>query len=137
MDHPHKLVFTLRIPIRWGDMDAMGHVNNTVYFRYAEQARIEWIESLGFPARQEHDQSPVIVNASCTFLIPLTYPGTVEVRTYTGSAGRSSLPTFFDLRPLGDDRVHAEGAAKIVWTNPASGKSIPLPDVMRRLAADQ
>ncbi len=137
MDHPRKLVFTLRIPIRWGDMDAMGHVNNTVYFRYAEQARIEWMESLGFPASLAHDESPVIVNASCTFLIPLTYPGTVEVRMYAGRAGRSSLPTYFDMRPLGDDKVFAEGAAKIVWTNPASGKSVPLPDAMRQLAADE
>jgi len=137
MDHPRKLVFTTRIPIRWGDMDAMGHVNNTVYFRYAEQARIEWLESLGFPAGQVRDESPVIVNASCTFMVPLTYPGTVEVRMYAGRAGRSSLSTYFDLRPLGEDKVYAEGAAKIVWTNPASGKSVPLPDAMRQLAADE
>ena len=135
MDQPRKLVFTSHIPIRWGDMDAMGHVNNTVYFRYAEQVRIEWLESLGFPASKACEQSPVIVNASCTFLLPLTYPGTVEVRMYTGHAGRSSLPTYFDMRPLGDEKIYAEGAAKIIWMNPGIGKSIPLPDVMRRLAA--
>ncbi|MEK7737291.1 MAG: acyl-CoA thioesterase, partial [Pseudomonadota bacterium] len=88
MDHPRKLVFTTRIPIRWGDMDAMGHVNNTVYFRSAEQARIEWMDALGFPAGLVRDESPVIVNASCTFLLQLTYPGTVEVRMYAGRAGR-------------------------------------------------
>ena len=137
MDHPRKLVFTTLIPIRWGDMDAMGHVNNTVYFRYAEQARIEWMDALGFPAGLVRDESPVIVNASCTFLLPLTYPGTVEVRMYAGRAGRSSLATYFDMRPLGDERIYAEGAAKIVWTNPASGKSVPLPDAMRRLASDE
>ena len=136
MDHPRKLVFTSCLPIRWGDMDAMGHVNNTVYFRYAEQVRIEWLESLGFSTGQARDQSPVIVNASCTFLIPLTYPGTIEVRMYTGHAGRSSLPTYFDMRPRGDEKIYAEGAAKIIWMNPGTGKSIPLPDAMRRLAAD-
>jgi len=41
-----KLVHVERIPIRWGDMDAMGHVNNTVYFRYMEQARISWFDAL-------------------------------------------------------------------------------------------
>lgn len=136
MEHPRKLVFTTRIPIRWGDMDAMGHVNNTVYFRYAEQARIEWLATLGFPAGHQRDESPVIINASCTFQIPLTYPGTVEVRMYTGNAGRSSLPTYFDMRPLGEERIYAEGAAKMVWMNPSTGKSIPLPDRMRGLAAD-
>lgn len=46
-----KHVYTVVMPIRWGDMDAMGHVNNTVYFQYLEQARIEWLRRLGAAAR--------------------------------------------------------------------------------------
>ena len=46
MSEHKKLVHTERIPVRWGDMDAMGHVNNTVYFRYMEQTRICWFEKL-------------------------------------------------------------------------------------------
>lgn len=46
-----KWVHTTLIPIRWGDMDAYGHVNNTVYFRYMEQARVEWIEAMRIPVR--------------------------------------------------------------------------------------
>ena len=42
-----KLVHQMVIPIRWGDMDAMGHVNNTVYFRYLETVRIDWFRSIG------------------------------------------------------------------------------------------
>ncbi|MDB5909191.1 MAG: acyl-CoA thioesterase [Massilia sp.] len=42
-----KLVGAMPMPIRWGDMDAMGHVNNTVYFRYFEQARISWFDEIG------------------------------------------------------------------------------------------
>ena len=125
------LVFELEIPIRWGDMDAMGHVNNTVYFRYMEQARIEWFDSLGFDTGQHAQEGPVIVNASCTFLLPLVYPGAVEVRMYLGQPGRSSLPTHYELRRSGDDTLYAHGDAKIVWINPASGRSIPLPDNMR------
>lgn len=41
-----KLVFEMTIPIRWGDMDAMNHVNNTIYFRYLESCRIEWMRSI-------------------------------------------------------------------------------------------
>ena len=44
-----KLVHTLQMPIRWGDMDAMGHVNNTLYFRYLETARIAWFAT-GLPS---------------------------------------------------------------------------------------
>jgi len=127
-----KLVHTTHIPIRWGDMDAMGHVNNTVYFRYAEQARIEWMTSLGLFAGRVAG-APVIINASCSFLIPFTYPGTVLLSTYLAAPGRSSVNSYFEMRLVGEDRLYAEGAAKIVWTNPATGKSIPLPDALKML----
>lgn len=136
MEHKRKLIYTTTLPIRWGDMDAMNHVNNTVYFRYMEQARIEWLESLGYATGQHAGEGPVIVNASCTFLIPLTYPGRVEVRMYAGHPGRSSLPTHYELRLAGEDRLYAQGDAKMVWINPASGRSIPLPERMRKLAEE-
>ncbi|MDD5297907.1 MAG: thioesterase family protein [Rhodocyclaceae bacterium] len=132
-DTPHRLIHVCRIPIRWGDMDAYGHVNNTVYFRYAEQARIEWLEDAGYGAGASQDEGPVIVNASCTFLIPMSYPGTVELKTYVGHIGRSSFATYYEMRIEGDERLFADGAAKVVWMSPRTGKSVPLPDILRRL----
>lgn len=136
METRRKLAHVTQMPIRWGDMDAMGHVNNTIYFRYVEQARIEWMQSLGVGTSQTADEGPVIVNASCTFIIPLTYPGTVEVRTFVGHPGRSSLPTHYEIRRVGEETLYAEGSAKIVWINPQTGKSIPLPERMRQLASE-
>lgn len=133
MEHPHQLVHVTRMPVRWGDMDPLGHVNNTVYFRFAEQARIEWLASLGYGVSVTTDSGPVIVNASCTFLRPITYPAMVEVRTLVGKPGRSSIPTFFEMRCEGDDGLYAEGASKMVWWNPQTGKSLPLPDNIRVL----
>jgi acyl-CoA thioester hydrolase len=132
MQHKHRLlVHTSRQPIRWGDMDALGHVNNTVYFRYMEQARIEWLFGL-YPERSAFGRTgPVIVNASCTFLEPLVYPGEVEVRMYLGDAGRSSVGTSYDL--LREGRIVAEGAAKVVWVDFATGRSAPLPDIIAAL----
>lgn len=134
MEHKRKLIYATILPIRWGDMDAMNHVNNTVYFRYMEQARIEWLESLGYGTGQHNEEGPVIVNASCTYLVPLVYPGNVEVRMLIGHPGRSSLPTHYELRLQGNEKLYATGDAKMVWINPASGRSIPLPDNMRALA---
>lgn len=134
VEHFRQPVLTTIIPIRWGDMDALGHVNNTVYFRYMEQARIEWFESLGYNTGQNAREGPVIVNASCTFLVPLVYPGNIEVRMYLGQPGRSSLPTHYELRLAGSDTLYAHGDAKVVWIDPASGRSISLPDNMRTLA---
>lgn len=130
MEHKKKLIHVTTMPIRWGDMDAYGHVNNTVYFRYMEQARVEWIEEMQVPVRLGGD-GPVIINASCTFLIPMNYPGTVEVRTYVGAIGRSSCETLVEMRIVGDERIYAEGAAKVVWMNTQTGKSVPLPDHVR------
>ncbi|MDZ7602609.1 MAG: thioesterase family protein [Hoeflea sp.] len=131
MEHPHHLVHTTHIPVRWGDMDALGHVNSTVYFRFAEQARIDWMTSLGFADIVAVAEGPVIINASCTFLKPITFPATVEVRTLIGKPGKSSLPTYYEMRCVGEDTLYAEGAAKIVWWNPRTGKSQPLPDFIR------
>lgn len=122
---------TSRQPMRWGDMDMLGHVNNTVYFRYMEQARIEWTYALAQGRGYEDGQGPVIVNASCTFREPLVYPGEVEVRMYLGDPGRTSLGSYYELYCAG--RAHAEGAARIVWTDRASGRPVPLPEVVRAL----
>ena len=127
-----NLVHTMRMPIRWGDMDAMGHVNNTVYFRYMEQARIDWFEKIDCSPALTNGQGVVIINASCTFLRQLKYPGEIEVRTFIGPLGRSSFETFQEIRrcDMVDDLV-AEGSAKIVWIDYQREKSLPIPDPER------
>mgnify|MGYP001293353125 FL=1 len=74
-----KLVHDMVLSIRWGDMDAMGHVNNTVYFRYMETVRIEWMRAVGCDPDPQ-GQGPVIVNAFCNFYRQLEYPGDVRVK---------------------------------------------------------
>ena len=133
MEHERKLLLTTRIPVRWGDMDFYGHVNNTVYFRFFEQARVEWIEQMDFPVGPAFGEGPVVINASCTFLIPVNYPATVIVKVYAGQPGRSSVMTWYELFVEGDDRLYAEGAAKVVWMDTRTNKSTPLPDRLRAL----
>ncbi len=123
--HGRTLVHTSRQSIRWGDMDALGHVNNTVYFRYMEQARVEWVDSLPRGRQADDGTGQVIVNASCTFLAPLVYPGDIEVRMYLGDPGRSSVDSFYEIAMQG--RTYAEGAARMVWVDLASGRPVPLP----------
>lgn len=125
-------VFELEIPIRWGDMDAMGHVNNTSYFRFMEQTRISWFDSLGF-SPDPKGEGPLIVNAHCEFLRELRYPGTALCRHYVGAIGRSSFETYVDIA-RGDDAqtIYARGGAKVVWVDFPKKKSAPLPDFARR-----
>ena len=128
-----QLIYTTRMPVRWGDMDAYGHVNNTVYFRYFEQTRVEWLEQMGSRVSPDEAVGPVIINASCTFLAPVNYPATVVIKMYAGDPGRSSVMTWYELFVEGDERVYAEGAAKTVWMDTRTGKSAPIPDVVRAL----
>lgn len=130
MSEHRSLVHRSLIPIRWGDLDAYGHVNNTVFFRYMEQARVEWLAALSHELRPE-GQGPVIINAACTFLAQLNYPGTVTVELYAGPPGRSSIPTYYRLA-LGDETV-AEGESKVVWMDFASGRSVPVPEAIRAM----
>jgi acyl-CoA thioester hydrolase len=82
-----KLVYEMSMPIRWGDMDAMGHVNNTIYFRYLETCRIDWMSSIGALPDANGD-GPVIVNAFCNFYKQLEYPGDVVVKMYVSDPAR-------------------------------------------------
>ncbi|HEY6513727.1 MAG TPA: thioesterase family protein [Burkholderiaceae bacterium] len=126
-----KLVYESVIPIRWGDMDAMGHVNNTVYFRYMETARIDWCRSIGCMPEQSK-QGPVIVNAYCSFIKQLRYPGDVRVKHFVTTVGKSSFDTFITMERSDEpDVVWAEGGARMVWLDFASNQSMPLPGWLR------
>ena len=124
-----KLVHVEKIPVRWGDMDAMGHVNNTVYFRFMEQTRISWFEALLPRGEAWGSTGIVIVNASCNFKKPINYPASVEVKMYAGPLGGSSVPTYYDL--LVKDEVYADGAAKIVFIDMATQKAVRIPENLR------
>jgi len=129
---PHqKLVYEMVMSIRWGDMDAMGHINNTVYFRYMETARIDWCRSIGCMPEQSQ-QGPVIVNAWCNFLKQLRYPGDVRVKHHVTTVGRTSFDTYVTMERSDDPGViWAEGGARMVWIDFASNQSLPLPQALR------
>ena len=71
---------------------------------------------------------PVIVNASCNFLLPLVYPGEFEVRMHLGDPGRTSVGSYYEILMSGSK--YADGASKMVWIDLATGRSVPLPDAV-------
>lgn len=127
-------VFTLDIPVRFYDMDAFGHVNNSVYLTYFEHARVAWWFTIVPPGIDTRflETGPVLINASCTFFKPITFPDTVSVKLFVGPPGRSSYECYYEIYSQKDPGVlYAEGATKVVWVDRNAGKSIPLPDYMR------
>lgn len=126
-----KLVYEMTIPIRWGDMDVMQHVNNTIYFRYFETIRIEWMRSIN-AAPNPNGEGPVIVNAFCNFIKQLEFPGEVLAKHYATNPGRSSFDTYFTLERTDEPgTVYANGGATVVWVDIGEQKSQPLPDWLR------
>jgi len=131
MDSSRRLAHIERIPIRWGDMDAMGHVNNTTYFRYMEQARISWFDALIPEVEPWKSTGIVIANATCNYKRPLVYPGTVEVKLFVGAPGGSSVPTYYQLHLDSDRHLYADGEAVVVFIDIAKRKPMPIPEPIR------
>ena len=130
-----KLVYEIVVPIRWGDMDAMGHLNNANYFRYMEIARVDWFRQVGCPLNPE-GEGPVIVNAFCNFYRQLEFPGDVRVKMYASDPGRSTFETWVTMeRADAPGVICAAGGATTIWVDFPKQKSAPLPDWMRALVS--
>jgi acyl-CoA thioester hydrolase len=128
-----KLVYEMDMAIRWGDMDAMGHLNNTSYFRYLETIRIDWLVSLGQqpgPAKE----GVVIVNAFCNFYRQIEYPGTVRLRMYASEPARTTFETWVTMERTDlPGVIHAAGGATTMWVDFPKQKAMPLPDWLRAI----
>ncbi len=128
-----KLVHEMRFQVRWGDMDVMGHLNNAMYFRYLESARMEWFHSIGV-AGDPSVPGPVLANAFCNFYKQLAFPDEVLLRLYVSNPGRSSFDTWGLMTRVAEPEVLcAAGGGTMVWADVQAGRSVPLPDWVRAL----
>jgi len=129
-----RVVHEMLMPIRWGDMDAYGHVNNTIYFRYMEQARVEWITSLGYSVAPGRE-SMLMINGFCNFYQQLSYPGELILKTSIGTIGRSSLDVYTEMYlTTAPEVLVAEGGATMVWVDLTTNQSAPWPEhILQRL----
>jgi len=127
-------IFTSHFPMRWSDMDALGHVNNSVYFTYMEQARLAWFTQLQLgQINRLVSQGPILANASCTFLKPIKYPSQLVVSIFNDAPGRSSVHTHYHIGIEGTEEVFARGESTIVWMDYELQQATPIPQDLRRL----
>lgn len=128
-----RMLHHVQFPVRWGDMDALGHINNIVYFQYFEICRLQWYELAGFRPLASSTQGMVIVDNHAQYLKPVVYPATITVRMGGHSPGRSSFVSTYTLTL--NEVVYTRGSAKVVWVDTKQGKSIPLPESVRALVS--
>lgn len=119
------------IPIAWGDMDALKHVNNILFFKYFETARIKYFEKAGFIETMEKDSiGPILASISAKFIKPLFYPDTVTVGTRVSAIE----PTHFIMEYIIESKskgIAALGESKLVAYDYKSLKKTALPDIVR------
>ena len=128
-----KLVYEHLLPIRWGDMDAMGHVNNVSYFRFMETTRIDWFRSMNVQP-DASGEGPIIVNAFCNFYKQLVYPGDIRMKMYASDPARSTFETWTTME-MADEHgvIYAAGGATTIWVDFQAQKAVALPEFMRQL----
>lgn len=129
--------YTARLPIRWRDMDALGHVNNADYLTLFEQARTEWLLSLpDHAAMWNADLGPVVAEASIRYRRPIVHPATVVITLTFDPPRRSSVVFRYDVRTeAAPDVCCATGETTLVWVNYATGRPISLPPALVALLA--
>lgn len=128
----HRYVFTLR----WADMDALKHVNNTVYFRAIEEARMQIFGPLLHLFEQ--GTGMVLARAECDFLRPMSWPGNIEIVHRPIRLGRSSLDCNVLVCKEGEpDFIYARSRAVVVLSHLESGTSSPWPETLRQAVINQ
>lgn len=127
---PEDFSHWFETPVRWGDLDSLGHVNNAVFFTFDESARLDYFNSLQqADSRFWKDYGLILAHIECDFITQLHFPATVRVGMRVSRMGRSSLNTEAGLF-VGKQLV-AVTRSVIVWFDYPAQKSLPIPDAVR------
>ena len=121
---------SVRFPVRWGEMDALGHVNNASYLRYFEESRILWSESLGLRL-DGTGEGMILLKASVTYKRQVSYPADIDIDLIAGDIGRTSFQLVNTLTIAGEAAPSAVGEFVIVWFDYRTNKPQPVPAALR------
>jgi len=125
------------IEVRWGDMDSVGHVNNTVYFVYLESARVELLRKIGVRGKQGgSSQGPALVSTTCDFKRQVVYPSTIDVGVRVEAIGARSFSMGYGLFLHGAGDLVAAGSSVNAWIDYAAERAVELPDWLRATLAE-
>jgi len=132
MSTSQKLLIEVPIDLRWRDLDALNHVNNSSFLTFFEEARLRWFGTLQDSWINER-HSPVLAAVQINYRRQLGWPANVVATLHVERVGRTSLTIAHRLVAAADHEViYADGNSVVVWIDPASGKPVPLPDAVLR-----
>ena len=120
------------LDVAWGEMDALGHVNNIRYIAWAETARIALFRQLGMATLPEDPVGPILARIECDYLEPVEYPARITVGIRAERVGNSSMTLEHEIWRTGaPERVVARGKAVVVLINYATQEKVRVPDAVR------
>jgi acyl-CoA thioester hydrolase len=120
------------IPVAWGEMDAYGHVNNIVYFRYFETARMAYFEKLESPDFVDRNPlGPILASTSCRFRAPLTFPDRLSVGARVARVDEDRFVMFYAVYSHRFQKIAAEGEGTVVCFDYRENRKAPLPAELR------
>jgi acyl-CoA thioester hydrolase len=132
-----KYPIILTLPVQWGDQDAFGHVNNTVYLRWSESARIEYMRRVGIFPQNAHPTGvgPILATITCDYKLALTYPDEIEVGARVVRIGNSSIQMENVIVSRRAKAVAAELRSTMVLLDYADNRPVRVPDDIREAIA--
>jgi acyl-CoA thioester hydrolase len=123
----------LTLAVQWGDQDAMQHVNNVVYFRWCESARIAYFGRIGLADRRTDGHvGPILASIKCDFRRQLNFPDTIRIGARIARIGRTSLMMQHRVESLAQHAIVAEAESTMVVFDYSSAKPHPVPEDLRR-----
>lgn len=128
-DNQPEVVFQHALEPRWRDLDAFGHVNNSNFLTYLEEARIRWFET--FDGQWVNDAiAPLLAAVQLNYRAPIDYPSAIIVEMFAERIGNTSLTVGHRIRSADGNVLHADGHVVMVWIDRASGRPIALPELV-------
>jgi len=127
---PAPIVYETRIPLRWRDLDAYNHANNSSYLTFLEETRIQWLAGLiqDWDAQQS---APVMAASLLNYRTPILWPATVRVQMVVDRLGNSSVTIGHRILSEDGATLHCDGHVVLVWIERRSGQPTALPEVVR------
>ena len=123
----------IELPVAWGEMDSYRHVNNVVYFRYFENARLEYFRRLDwFAFERDTGVGPILAATQARFRKPLTYPDTISVGARVSTLGEDRFTMEYRIVSHAQNAVTTEGDCTVVTYNYQTDRKSPVPDEIRR-----
>ena len=136
---PNRADYRVFYPIttRWSDNDIYGHVNNVIYYSYFDTAANRYLIEEGGLDINDGSIVGYVVNSSCEYHAPITYPELIEAGVRVDRLGNSSVQYGIAIFKQGEEQAAAHGHFVHVFVERAQNTSVPIPvnlrDALQRL----